>query len=89
MPPETMTHSLRVAAIIALLSSCAQRGITPTKSAALCAQLSALLEEDSTLNPQLRRILEKTATEWKLSAFLHSDPSQAFAYPCADSSALH
>lgn len=89
MPPETMTHSLRVAAIIALLSSCAQRGITPAKSAALCAQLSALLEEDSALNPQLRRILEKTATEWKLSAYLHSDSLQAFTYPWADSSALH
>lgn len=66
-----MTTELRLAAIVALLSSSALRGATGCKSAALCMHLDAALRQDGALDPNLRKTLERALEEWKLA--LHFD----------------
>ncbi|MDR2637267.1 MAG: hypothetical protein LBB55_02935 [Zoogloeaceae bacterium] len=74
-----MSQQLRLAAIVALLSSSALRGATACKSAALCMHLETLLEQSGTIEPQLREIVETTLDEWKLASRTLSCPGQCCA----------
>lgn len=59
-----MPVDLRLAAIIALLSSSALRGATPGKAAALRVHLEAAALAGDALDPHLRVALEDALAEW-------------------------
>lgn len=86
---EPMTTPLRIAAIIALLSSSALRGTTACKNAALCMHLETLLRQEDTLEPNLRKTLEKALSEWKLTTHIHSCPTREPLPPHAAAPLLH
>ena len=73
---SAMTQQLRLAAIIALLSSSALRGTTASKSAALCMHLETLLKQSETLDHGLQETLAAALKEWKLAAHIQSCPPQ-------------
>lgn len=70
-PTDTAQLELRLAAIIALLSSAAIRGATPCKSRALRMHLEAAALSTAPLSSPLREVLENTLAEW-LSIECHS-----------------
>lgn len=73
---ESMTTELRLAAIVALLSSSALRGTTASKNAALCMHLDTLLRGEEKLDPNLRKTLEKALNEWKLTLHFNCCPTR-------------
>jgi len=73
---EILTTPLRLAAIVALLSSSALRGTTASKNAALCMHLETLLRQKEALDPNLRKTLEQTLAEWKITTHIHSCPTR-------------
>ncbi len=73
---EAMTTALRLAAILALLSSSALRGTTASKNTALCIHLDTLLRQDEALDPNLKKTLEKALSEWKLTLHFHCSPTR-------------
>ncbi len=64
MEPDPIPIQLRLAAIISLLSSSAQRGATQGKASALCAHLEAAALDPTPINGHLRNALEDTLAEW-------------------------
>ncbi|WP_319238513.1 hypothetical protein [uncultured Propionivibrio sp.] len=62
---ESMPIELRLAAIIALLSSFSICGVTTGKASALLAHLEALVLSDTdAISASLRQTLEDTLAEW-------------------------
>ena len=69
MTEDSMSMDLRLAAIIALLSSSVLRGLSAGKTEALCAHLEAAVSEAAP-DPCLKRTLEEVLACWKASGFL-------------------
>lgn len=84
-----MTTQLRLAAIIALLSSSALRGTTASKNAALCMHLETLLRQDAALDPNLTRTLKDTLQELRLITHFRYCPAHDLPNPHAATTALH
>lgn len=66
-----MPDELRLAAIIALLSSSALRGATVGKVEALREHLEAAALSSATIDPRLRQVLEDVFAQW-LSVDCHA-----------------
>ena len=64
MESDAMPIELRLAAIVALLSSSALHGVTAGKAAALRDHLEAAALSGEALNPQLRGVLEDALAQW-------------------------
>lgn len=64
-----MPADLRLAAIVALLSSSALSGVTPAKAAALQAHLQAARLEGECLDGRLREVLDQVLSNWSAQPF--------------------
>lgn len=64
METDPIPIQMRLAAIITLLSSSAQRGATVGKAAALRAHLEAAALDPTPIDIRLRNALEDTLAEW-------------------------
>lgn len=64
-----MTADLRLAAILALLSSSALGGVTPARAAALQVHLQAVRQEGECLDERLRQVLEQVCCAWSARDF--------------------
>lgn len=74
--PAAMPTELRLAAILALLSSSALCGLTAAKTAALQAHLAAARVEAANLDQGLRQVLEQVLLSWSdLGTAARSQPS--------------
>ncbi len=65
MITDSMPVELRLAAIIALLSSSAVNGASSGKTSALCAHLQAILAVSDDLDPCLTKSLQIALTNWQ------------------------
>lgn len=89
METDTMPTELRLAAIIALLSSSALRGATAGKAEALREHLEAAALSSGVLDPHLRNAHEDALAEWLTVERHEKSVAVPFCAMAARGRALH